>query len=801
MSDLHFHRLESLWRTYQVQLKSNPELSVDQFAERHLEFTDDIKTLFPLMKDLSVYAKDPLGHPQAIGDYDIQRQIGIGGMGVVYEAICPLRDRVAIKVVEVSTLRSIVVKRLKKEAKVTASLHHENIVPIFDYGEFEDKHYYAMRLIDGPNLSEVLQHDYRNEDELSKNERRVVEIANELAENWSLQIELIQQAASAIAYSHSQGVLHRDIKPANMLIDSDLKLWVTDFGLARHRSDDQRLTTRSRVMGTPRYMAPEQIRGESDERSDIFGLGLTLYEMVLLRKLGENRRRAIWKGGLRDPREFNPSIPELLSQTIMKAVNPDPQQRHECVEEFLEELDDIQGALADGILSIHDQSAEASNSVVSPPVASLYDHQLKKKASFGSRLAVVGLITAILASFGYIASKSWPNQASSNDSSETTNPSYSEESVAQTQALSVNNLIASDAEVPSPEESLASGSESTERTFTATSDTETVRAPSRKAPSNQPPSLAKSMFSMGANTIVLSTEDTEYPIALECTDDQDSPYDGLFVSISGGRDHRRFAMTPQGILAFLQPVTRKSGSPFDSVYEIEIAVADCSRPAILQVQKGLDGNLAWVQVEFSNSSQLSEVVLAKNVLMPPGLIDIATADGDKFFHLHRDKSGTTALFVSSVGQDGELMTRHLNDDCGISQNTIGLATCDGVHFMTLQPDSSDPTVLIMRRSVLSEEGKFQPKSVLKESTFRKRVPSLTVSALSSFTDNQSLIITRSPNEIEQMSFAFPSRSGLVTMPLSNDPKPFEGSVLGQASWVRQRPTSITTIREIELRVQ
>ncbi len=194
---------------------------------------------------------------EQLGDFRIIREIGRGGMGVIYEAEqITLKRRVALKVLTTSTHESAKqLERFQREAEAIARLHHTNIVPVFGSGSQDGVHYFAMQLIDGQPL-------------------------NQLPETSLAAIgKLGMQAASALAYAHSHGVLHRDVKPSNLLLDTSGEVWVTDFGLAK-LSDVGELTQTGDIMGTLKYMAPEQLEGRADERTDIYSLGLTLYELA-----------------------------------------------------------------------------------------------------------------------------------------------------------------------------------------------------------------------------------------------------------------------------------------------------------------------------------------------------------------------------------------------------------------------------------------------------------------------------------------------------------------------------------------
>ena len=221
-----------------------------------------------------------------------------------------------------------------REAQAVARLHHTNIVPIFAVGEHEGLPYYAMQYIRGDGLDQVLER-WREGD--SPREEA----------HWRFVARVGVQSADALQYAHDQGILHRDIKPANILIDEHQVAWITDFGLAKLIGRDD-LTNSGDVIGTLRYLAPEALRGQTDHRSDIYSLGLTLYELLTLQPpFGDlspsELLRCVTEEQPARPRTLDRTIPLDLETIILKATAREPGDRYATA-----------GALADDLRSFLD---------------------------------------------------------------------------------------------------------------------------------------------------------------------------------------------------------------------------------------------------------------------------------------------------------------------------------------------------------------------------------------------------------------------------------------------------------------
>jgi serine/threonine protein kinase len=227
---------------------------------------------------------------QPLGDYRLRREIGRGGMGVVYEAEqLSLGRRVALKVLPFAAgLDPAHLRRFQLEAQMAGCLHHANIVPIHGMGCERGVHFYVMQFIEGRSLAEVV----RERKQATEPEQGKAPTARPVAtgnsprrqeKTWFRTVAgLGLQAAEALAYAHAQGIVHRDVKPGNLLLETGGRLWIADFGLAR-AADRSGSTASTAVAGTLRYMSPEQALGQRDQvdgRSDVYSLGATLYELL-----------------------------------------------------------------------------------------------------------------------------------------------------------------------------------------------------------------------------------------------------------------------------------------------------------------------------------------------------------------------------------------------------------------------------------------------------------------------------------------------------------------------------------------
>src|ERR1700723_2132512 len=270
---------------------------------------------------------EPTRTPRVLsGRYELSHLVARGGMAEVYRARDQLLDRpVALKVLfpELSVDRSFV-ERFRREAQAAANLSHPNIVPVFDWGEDSGSYFIVMEFVDGRPLSAVL----RESGPLSAQQTATIG-AN---------------VAAALAFAHRHGVVHRDVKPGNVLITADGIVKVTDFGIARAMNTEESLTQTGAVMGTAAYFSPEQAEGKGvDARSDIYSLGVVLYEMAVGKPpFTGDSPVAVASKHVRDqpvlPRVVNPAIPVAFEAIVMKAMAKSPDDRYATAEEFRADL-------------------------------------------------------------------------------------------------------------------------------------------------------------------------------------------------------------------------------------------------------------------------------------------------------------------------------------------------------------------------------------------------------------------------------------------------------------------------------
>nr|WP_236649871.1 serine/threonine-protein kinase [Rhodopirellula sp. SM50] len=368
------NRVVSAVKDYMRLLDADKAPPIDVYLAQHAEIAAELR---PSLEGLALVHRagpapaKPLGavSPDAeftakpIGDFQIVGELGRGGMGVVYDAIqLSLGRRVALKVLPfASGLDEVRLQRFRNEAHAAAALHHTNIVPVYAVGSDRGLHYYAMQLIEGHTLADVI-HQMRDAKPGGSRETvqhlrssTIPQLSATFASGDSQSgrrryfesvVRMTSEAAIAIQHAHQYGVIHRDIKPSNLLIDSAGKVWVTDFGLAQIESDPSNLTRTGDPMGTLRYASPEQASGQRtilDHRTDVYSLGVTLYELLTLRPAieGDGFRELLNRVVEVDPpspASIAPDIPPELDNIVRKSIAKLPAERYATMQEFADDL-------------------------------------------------------------------------------------------------------------------------------------------------------------------------------------------------------------------------------------------------------------------------------------------------------------------------------------------------------------------------------------------------------------------------------------------------------------------------------
>jgi len=364
------------------RIRSGQALQLDAYCHRYPELAEELKLMLPAMllmegPQSGTFASIPSAiqpgsfTPPILKDFTVVSEIGRGAMGIVYEAIqLPLKRRVALKVLFQHQKSDTYCRRFLREAEIAAQLHHTNIVPVFEAGKADGCLYFAMQLIEGLNLLQLIDgrqsySEGKNGRLTSKNLMAIEETVFQLPGDETERepdfvrpeqpmmpavpdlsprtcAKIVLQVAEALHYAHEHQILHRDIKPSNIMLDREQRAWIADFGLAKAGGDFS-LTDANDVVGTIRYLAPERFQGKCDQRSDIYSLGVTLYELL--------EQRPFWPVGERAQlihqimnAPSGPSgsrsycCPRDIQRVVEKATAPDPGDRYQNARDLAEDL-------------------------------------------------------------------------------------------------------------------------------------------------------------------------------------------------------------------------------------------------------------------------------------------------------------------------------------------------------------------------------------------------------------------------------------------------------------------------------
>jgi serine/threonine protein kinase len=304
------------------------------------------------------------------GRYEILDKLGEGAMGVVYRA----RDASLGRVVALKMLSADLGaeeelhQRFQREAEAIGRLSHPNIVTVYDVGEESGQLYMAMELLEGDDLRSLIE------------KRAAIALAD--------RVRILIQICTGLAYAHSRGVVHRDIKPANILVGSDGRAKILDFGLARV-SARSTITRRGVILGTPDYMAPEQAMGKGvDRRSDVFSAGAVFYEFLTLEKpfKGKTLHAVLYQIISEDPEPVltvNPEVPVRLASIVHRMLRKDPELRYGTMEDVARDLSDIHGAL-------RSSGGRSTLPVPAPPVSEETRARVRDRVAQGRALLDAG---------------------------------------------------------------------------------------------------------------------------------------------------------------------------------------------------------------------------------------------------------------------------------------------------------------------------------------------------------------------------------------------------------------------------
>ena len=688
---------------------------------RHPAMEDDIRRVFPVLSNLYACASSDccdaereaaleqsiFGGPgsdathheqeQRLGKYTLRRAIGAGGMGVVFEAKRIHSDeRVALKIISPVYTSAISLERFEREVRAATMLHHSNIVPVHDFDSEDGTAFFTMRYVDGPNLGDVI-HGERSESAPPDMRDKAEQIRARLFQNWSQIAHVICQAARALAHAHAHGVLHRDIKPGNLLVEDNLRVWITDFGVAKFGNE---LTLTRQAVGTPRYMPPEQLRGKVDTRSDLFALALTLYELSIMASDGDTQRNPYADesalGGLVRPSTLAPGIPAELERIIVKGVSLYPDLRYQTAGEFAEDLKQF----------IH--------------------HCQRNERRRRGRLrrwtkALTALAVGALASAAFLATpEPLPDKLGLLE------PANSEIHILENQ-VDVGAVAAT----PGHHWSVVGGDDAKTLRFVGNRlqfvEPPNFEAPGDKDRDNRYHAEVQVSDAVGAHrnfalevqvlneleppTVLLDGRIHRFRLGermersqLEVSDDEDLRGYGITFHVAGGADEGRIVIDPIVGVPIPRLTDASAGdADNDGVFQVRFEARDrsfarsCAAGASSLALETVDGRREFTRPRDVLDFDAQEPVLG-----------IASSDGKRMFVLRDDGEGTAALWQMEV-VEGRTEARLWNSDCGIARTTRGFATANGRQFYVI--DDVGESFAVLKYADLNQDYSFTIEQV------------------------------------------------------------------------------------------
>lgn len=359
--------VEAIAAEFVERIRGGDSPTIEEYRRRFPALAEEIGDLFPMLAKLEQLAPQLSRSDQGssepaagdkVGPYQLHAELGRGGMAVVFDATDSRTGKqVAVKVMSGRMLMTQhMIDRFDREVRSASRLHHTHIVPILDSGEINDVRFLVMERIDGASLSTVLAEvgQCRSSTDASRCAApktvsdSTTSLYDRATDEWMKSPEFFRrvarlgaQVADAVSHAHLHGVFHRDIKPSNIILDGDGNAWVTDFGLAKTEEDN--LTQTGDIVGTPRYMAPERLRGRFTPASDVFGIGATLYELITLRPAFDQTDQLALIRQIEDSRparlnQVCAAIPSDLEIIVSKAMSKDPAERYLTAESLAEDL-------------------------------------------------------------------------------------------------------------------------------------------------------------------------------------------------------------------------------------------------------------------------------------------------------------------------------------------------------------------------------------------------------------------------------------------------------------------------------